>query len=78
MPARITHAAENSSHVGKTADYSGHGIIGMNFILKIDVARVLNRDQRGKYPPHRHNAVPDRDLTLLALEVRKVLHVHVE
>src|ERR1700674_187108 len=75
---RIPQARQDASHISKAADNSRHRIVGMNLILQIDEALVLHRDKGFKHLPHWHDAVSHRDLALLALEVREVLHVHVK
>ena len=74
----ISQPCQDASHIGKAVDYAGHRIVGMNLILEIDEAFVLCRDQRFEHLPHRHDALSYRDLALLALKIRQVLHVHVE
>src|SRR5438552_2977868 len=76
--ARESHARQYASHISEAGDHARHRIVGMNLILKIDEALVPSRDEGFKHLPHWHYALSDRDLALLALEVREVLHVHVK
>src|SRR5580658_2915465 len=76
--ARESHAGQDASHISEAGDHARHRIVGMNLILQIDEALVLDRDERFKHLQHWHDAVSHRDLALFALEVREVLHVHVE
>src|SRR4029077_2409643 len=50
----------------------------MNFILQVDEALVFHTNKGFKYPTHGHATIPHRDLTLLVLEVREILHVYVK
>src|SRR5882762_763510 len=76
--ARESHPSQDASHKSEAGDHSWHRIFRMNFIFQIDEALVLRRDESFKHFPHRHDAVSHCDLTFLALEIRKVLHVYVE
>src|ERR1017187_9737832 len=78
LGSTLSHACQDASHVDKTADNTRHRIIGMDLVLQIDEASVIRRDERFEHLPHRHDAVSHCNLTLLALEIREVLHVHVE
>jgi len=73
-----SHACQDASHTSEAGDHPRHRIVGMNLILQIDEALVLHCDERFKHLPHWHDAIPHRDLALFTLEVREVLHVHIE
>src|ERR1035438_3424851 len=75
---RVLRHSEDASHISEAGDHARHRIVGMNLILQIDEALVPRCDERFKHLPHWHDAVSHRDLTLLALEIRKILHVYVE
>jgi hypothetical protein len=75
---RVSQARQDTSHVSKAADNAGHKIVRMNFILQIDEAFIFYRAKSFKNLLHRHDAVSHRDLTILILEIREVLHVYVK
>ena len=37
------HAGEHASHIGNALDNAGHRIVGVNLILEIDEALILDR-----------------------------------
>src|SRR5271156_5617047 len=76
--AHESHACQDASHISEARDNARHRIVGMNLVLQIDEALVVRCNERFKHLAQRHNAFSYRDLALFALEVREVLHVHVE
>src|SRR4029077_4664271 len=68
----------NASHIGKAAGHARHGIVRMNFILEINETPIPHGKKGFKDLPHRHDPFPHDDLTILALEISEVLHVHVK
>src|ERR1035441_10334522 len=73
-----SHARQNSPHIGKAGYDAGHWIVAMNLIFEIDKPLVLDGDEGLEHLAHRHQAVSHGDLTLLALEIRQILHVNVK
>jgi hypothetical protein len=71
-------AGLDAAHIREAGDNAGHGIVGMNFILQIHEAWVLDRDEGFKHFPHGHRALAHSDLALFVFKVGKILHVHVE
>src|SRR5271165_3395055 len=74
----IPHACQYAAHVGEALDDSGHGVVAVDFVFEIDVALVVDGNQCLEDGVDRHDAIANRDLALLAVEVGEVLHVHVE
>lgn len=75
---RVAHSADDATHVGETGDDSGHGVVGVDFVLEIDVAGVADCCERPEDFAHGHEAVTNSYLAGFVVEVREVFHVHIE
>jgi len=74
----VAHSGEDAAHVGEAFDDAGHGVVGEDFVLKIDVAGVLDGDEGFEDLQNGHDAGTDGDLTVSGIGLGEVLHVHVE
>src|ERR1700722_6941644 len=74
----IPHARNHPAHIGKAAGHAGPWVVRMTLVLKVDEAFVLIGDERFKDSADRHLAVTHCYLALFDVQVRQVLHMHVE
>src|SRR5882757_3381021 len=74
----IPHARKHAAHIGEAAGHTGHRVVGVDLVLKVDEACVLIGDERFKDSADRHLAVTHCYLALLDVQVGQVLHMHVE
>jgi len=74
----VAHAGEDAAHVGEAFDDAGHGVVGEDLVLKIDIAGVLDGDEGFEYLGDGHDARADGYLAVLGVGSGKVFHVHVE
>src|SRR6202453_3301494 len=74
----IPHTRKHAAHIGEAPGHAGHRVVGVDLVLQVDEAFVLNGDERFKDGADRHLAVTHGNLALLDVQVGQVLHMHVE
>jgi hypothetical protein len=74
----VAHPCKDSAHVGEALDDAGHGVLRDYLVFEVDVARILDGDQRLEDSTYRHDAFADSDLGFAAVGVGKVLDMEIE